>query len=138
MVCLFDIQFPREVLKVLVLGVFHYSGREDSVENNENTVDSTIIKLLKGVNRNDLKEKLVEGFTVEKSGDIIERERERAKGIDNVGLEFEDTELINNKESYSMIVKKWRSPGKYPERGGAPVNNQSRGIDQQPDRGLDI
>ena len=41
-----------------------------------------------------------------------ERERERAKGIDNVGLEFEDTELINRKESYSMIVKKWRSPGK--------------------------
>ena len=76
MVCLFDIQFPREVLKVLVLGVFHSSGREDSVENNENTVDSTIIKLLKGVNREDLKEKLVEGFTVEKSGDIIERERE--------------------------------------------------------------
>ena len=76
MVCLFDIQFPREVLKVLELGVFHSSGREDSVENNENTVDSTIIKLLKGVNREDLKEKLVEGFTVEKSGDIIERERE--------------------------------------------------------------
>ena len=75
MVCLFDIQFPREVLKVLVLGVFHSSGREDSVENNENTVDSTIIKLLKGVNQEDLK-KLVEGFTVEKSGDIIERERE--------------------------------------------------------------
>ena len=74
MVCLFDIQFPREVLKVLVLGVFHSSGREDSVENNENTVDSTIIKLLKGVNQEDLK-KLVEGFTVEKSGDIIERER---------------------------------------------------------------
>ena len=76
MVCLFDIQFPREVLKVLVLGVFHSFGREDSVENNESTVDSTIIKLLKGVNREDLKEKLVEGFTVEKSGDIIERERE--------------------------------------------------------------
>ena len=51
-------------------------AREDSVENNENTVDSTIIKLLKGVNQEDLKEKLVEGFTVEKSGDIIERERE--------------------------------------------------------------
>ena len=76
MVCLFDIQFPREVLKVLVLGVFHSSGREDSVENNENTVDSTIIKLLKGVNREDLKEKLVQGFTVEKLGDIIGRERE--------------------------------------------------------------
>ena len=60
----------------MVLGVFHSSGREDSVENNENTVDSTIIKLLKGVNREDLKEKLVEGFTVEKSADIIERERE--------------------------------------------------------------
>ena len=59
-----------------MLGVFHSSGREDSVENNENTVDSTIIKLLKGVNREDLKEKLVEGFTVEKSGDMIERERE--------------------------------------------------------------
>ena len=60
----------------MVLGVFHSSGREDSVENNENTVDSTIIKLLKGVNREDLKEKLVQGFTVEKLGDIIERERE--------------------------------------------------------------
>ena len=60
----------------MVLGVFHSSGREDSVENNENTVDSTIIKLLKGVNRKDFKEKLVEGFTVEKSGDIIKRERE--------------------------------------------------------------
>ena len=58
------------------LGVFHSSGREDSVENNESTVDSTIIKLLKGVNREDLKEKLVQGFTVEKLGDIIERERE--------------------------------------------------------------
>ena len=46
------------------------------MENNENTVDSTFIKLLKGVNREDLKEKLVEGFTVEKSGDMIERERE--------------------------------------------------------------
>ena len=46
------------------------------MENNENTVDSTILKLLKGVNGEDLKEKLVEGFTVEKSGDIIERERE--------------------------------------------------------------
>ena len=80
------------------------------MENNESTVDSTIIKLLKGVNWEDLKEKLVEGFTVEKLGDIIERER--AKGIDNVGLEFQDTELINKKESYSMIVKKWWSPGK--------------------------
>ena len=60
----------------MVLGVFHSSGREESVENNENTVDSTIIKLLKGVNREDLKEKLVQGFTVEKLGDIIERERE--------------------------------------------------------------
>ena len=59
-----------------MLGVFHSSGREDSVENNENTVDSTIIKLLKGVNRNDLKKKLVEGFTVEKSGDIIKRKRD--------------------------------------------------------------
>ena len=49
---------------------------------------------------------MVEGFTGEKSGDIIERERERAKSIDSVGLEFEDTELINRKESYSMIVKK--------------------------------
>ena len=58
----------------MVLGVFHSSGRKDSVENNENTVDSTIIKLLKGVNGEDLREKLVEGFTVEKSGDIIERE----------------------------------------------------------------
>ena len=58
----------------MVLWVFHSSGREDSVENNENTVDSTIIKLLKGVNREDLKEKLVEGFTVEKSGDIIDNQ----------------------------------------------------------------
>ena len=65
------------------------------MENNENTVDSTIIKLVMGVDRKDLKEKLVEGFTAEKSGDIIMRERERALGIDNVGLEFEDTELIN-------------------------------------------
>ena len=46
------------------------------MENNENTVDSTFIKLLKGVNREDLNEKLVEGFTVEKSVDIIKRERE--------------------------------------------------------------
>ena len=38
--------------------------------------------------------------------------RERAKGIDNVGGEFEDMELIKKKESYSVIVKKWWSPGK--------------------------
>ena len=37
--------------------------------------------------------------------------RERAKGIDNVGGEFEDMELIKKKESYSVIVNKWWSPG---------------------------
>ena len=81
------------------------------MENNENTVDSTIIKLLKGVNQEDLKEKLVEGFTVEKSGDIIERERE-PRVLTMLAWSFEDTELINKKELYSMIVKKWKSPGK--------------------------
>ena len=60
----------------MVLEIFHSSGREDPVENNENTVDSTIIKLVMGVDRKDLKEKLVEGFTVEKSGDINKRESE--------------------------------------------------------------
>ena len=55
----------------MVLEIFHSSGREDPVENNENTVDSTIIKLVMGVDRKDLKEKLVEGFTAEKSGYII-------------------------------------------------------------------
>ena len=59
----------------MVLGVFHSSGREDSVETMRIQY-STIIKLLKRVNREDLKEKLVEGFTVEKSGDINKRESE--------------------------------------------------------------
>ena len=61
----------------MVLGFFfQFSGREDPMENNDNTVDSSVIKLMKGINRETLVEKLVEGFTVEKSGDIIERERE--------------------------------------------------------------
>ena len=54
----------------MVLGVFHSSEREDPMENNDNRVDSTVIKLVTGVNKEDL----VEGFTVEKSGDIFKRE----------------------------------------------------------------
>ena len=37
--------------------------------NNNNRVDSTVIKHVTGVNR----ENLVEGFTVEKSGDIFKK-----------------------------------------------------------------
>ena len=40
------------------------------MENNDNRVDSTVIKLVTGDNREDL----VEGFTEEKTGDIYKRE----------------------------------------------------------------
>ena len=57
----------------MVLEIFQSFGREDPVEINENKVDSTIIKLVKGVDREDLKKKLVEGFTAEKSNSMIEK-----------------------------------------------------------------